>query len=93
LSFSQSIRLLLARAVAGRPRLLVIDGVLDGLDDQTLDDIFQGLCRPGSGSTLLVITRRQDVAARCERTIVWPAPEAGGGGNERGVRAAGSGGH
>lgn len=61
-------RLAVARALTARPRLLVIDGVLDGLvseDDPLLDALFAD----DAGFTLLVRSRDPVVLARCERVI------------------------
>lgn len=65
----QRARLLLARAIAMRPRLLLVDEVLDGLDAHTVDDLVAALSDPSLPSTVLVATRDPDLAARFERTV------------------------
>jgi putative ABC transport system ATP-binding protein len=61
---------MLARAIAGRPRLLVLDGALDGLDEDSLTDLEQRLQRVCRGrTTLLVLTGFDPVAAWCDRAV------------------------
>jgi ABC-type bacteriocin/lantibiotic exporter with double-glycine peptidase domain len=69
LSASQSLRLMLARAIVDRPRLLLIDGTLDGLPDDVQEKVLAGLARPGSPWTLLVATGRQSVIDACQRVV------------------------
>lgn len=61
--------LCLARAIAGRPRLLLIDGLLDGLSDDELQhalDCLQSKERPW---TMIVATGRQSIASRLDHGI------------------------
>lgn len=69
LSGSQRIHLMIARAVAGRPNLLVIDGLLDGLPDEKLDSVLSNLQSPHAHSTLLLLTGRQDMASKLQRAV------------------------
>ena len=69
LSGSQRVRLMIARAVAGRPKLLVIDGLLDRLPDDLLDPLLSNLQGDRSTWTLLILTGRQDLAKRLPRTV------------------------
>jgi ABC-type bacteriocin/lantibiotic exporter with double-glycine peptidase domain len=69
LSASQSLRLMLARAVVDRPRLLLIDGTLDGLPDDVLEKVLARIARDGSPWTLLVATGRQSVMDACQRVV------------------------
>jgi len=79
LASSQCARLMLARAIVGRPRLLLIDGVLDVLDDETIPRIMQRLTQNGVPWTVLVATGRETVRRACDRTITLdPAKVAGG---------------
>ena len=48
--------LLIARAVVGQPRLIVVDGVLDGLPARLREDLQRPLSEPGRPWTLLVLT-------------------------------------
>jgi ABC-type bacteriocin/lantibiotic exporter with double-glycine peptidase domain len=65
LSDSQSWRLMLARAIANRPRLLLIDGVLDKLSDDLIQAILPNLSSPGLPWTLIIATGRREVAESC----------------------------
>ncbi len=69
LTESQVRRLMIARAIVGRPRLLLIDGTLDGLQDEALQTTLDDLCAPTRPWTLMVATGRQDIAARMEKTL------------------------
>ncbi len=69
LSDSQQVRLMIARAIAGHPKLLVIDGLLDGLPDDLLDPLLSGLQNIRATWTLLVLTGRHDLATRLPRTV------------------------
>lgn len=69
LSQAQALRLLLARAIAGRPGLLVLDGILDEMDQAAQARVALALCAKDAPWTLLVLTRSAQVAALCERVI------------------------
>ncbi len=56
-------RLMIARAVVGRPRLLLIDGTLDALPDEEAAVIVEKLLDPGRSWTVIVSTTRQATAA------------------------------
>ncbi|REJ68304.1 MAG: ATP-binding cassette domain-containing protein [Planctomycetota bacterium] len=75
LTSSQSVRLMLARAIVGRPRLLLIDGTLDALSDAELGPVLENLIgdekRPW---TVLVTTGRRAVIEACNRVAALPAP-------------------
>ena len=66
LSDSQSRRLMLARAIVGRPRLLLLDGILDALSDMELEFILPRLCGNNQPWTLVLTTGRRTVAERCD---------------------------
>lgn len=71
LSLGQAQRLMLARALAGKPRLLVVDGLLDGLEGDLLEDIERCLVRVCQNrTTVLVLTSLETVASWCQRRIV-----------------------
>jgi len=67
LSENQCRLLALARAIAGRPGLLLIDGMLDSIPDGELFPLLGRLTQPGSSWTLIVATGREDIAERCDR--------------------------
>ena len=71
----QRARLLAARALAAKPRLLLLDEVLDG-HEGTLDALARVLIDAPHPWTVIVATRDPRVAARCSRTIeLVPAGE------------------
>lgn len=70
LSTSQAVRLSLARAVAGRPALLVVDEVLGKVSEATADFILSKLTSPERPWTLLLLSRDPQVRASCGRHVV-----------------------
>lgn len=75
LSDSQARRLLLARALAGRPRLLLIDGLLDSLPDDALPQVMAALSTVRRHCTIIIVTGRHDVADACDRLITSDSPQ------------------
>ena len=71
LSASQSLRLTIARALAGRPRLLILDGVLDVLDLRECPDLLPRLFDRSASWTLLVVSTNPEVVRLCDRAIQW----------------------
>lgn len=69
LAGSRAVRLGVARALAGRPRLLVLDGVLDGLDPRDCPDLVPRLFDRAAPWTLVVVTRDPALIARCDRVV------------------------
>jgi len=65
LSDTQARILMFARAIAGEPRLLVVDGALDAFDRDTAREVMAALAPPDAPWTLLVLTQRESVAALC----------------------------
>jgi ABC-type bacteriocin/lantibiotic exporter with double-glycine peptidase domain len=64
LTSSQVARLMIARALVRRPKLLVLDESLDGLGMPTIDQILSELRRYTPELSLLVLTSREDIALR-----------------------------
>jgi ABC-type bacteriocin/lantibiotic exporter with double-glycine peptidase domain len=69
LSSRQRIRLLVARALAQKPRLLLVDEMLDGLDPETWGGLAECIFNPQAGWTVLISTRDADVLRRCRHVI------------------------
>jgi ABC-type bacteriocin/lantibiotic exporter with double-glycine peptidase domain len=70
LSRRQACRLMIARAIVGRPRLIVLDGILDALDPQQgREGLADVLFAPEAPWTLLCITERADLLARCTAVV------------------------
>lgn len=69
-SGGQQRRLMLARALAGGPDLLVLDETLDAVDTATATAILANL--RAAGLTVLLVSQRRHTLARCDR-VVWLA--------------------
>lgn len=69
LSSTQRIRLVLARAIIGRPRLLLLDELLEGLDLQTVAELEKYLFAPENPWTLVLVTRDADLVKRCDTVL------------------------
>lgn len=69
LSAAQRARLLLARAFVQKPRLLLVDEVLDGLDDTTYAELQEILFSREVPWTVIVATRERDLIGRCTQVI------------------------
>lgn len=69
LSGNQRTRLLLARALVQRPRLLLIDELFDSLDDESFKLLETAILDPSLTWTVILATRDQDVSKRCDQII------------------------
>ena len=69
LSSGELRRLMVARAIAAGPRLLVIDDLLDGLAEADQTTLLDALSPPTRGWTLLVLTRNPSLAGRFDRRL------------------------
>lgn len=76
LSDSQMRRLVLARAFAGRPRLLLIDGLMDGLPDAVFRRILEHLRSLTDRCTVVIVTGREDLLKEC-RIVSFDDPSHG----------------
>jgi len=72
LSASQSLRLTVARALVGRPRLLILDGGLDALDLRECPDLLPRLFDRSAPWTLFVASTNPSVVGMCDRAIELP---------------------
>lgn len=72
LSSGQASRLMLARAIAGKPRLVVLDDFLDDLDIDARRMALKALASPDRQWTLLVMTRHDEPFDGARRTIRLP---------------------
>lgn len=73
LSEGQAQVLMIARAMAGKPRLLILDEALDYLMDAAeRDRITEVLFDAEKPWTLIVVTSRPDLLARCEKILDLP---------------------
>lgn len=69
LSGSQRSRLILARAIVRKPRLLLVDEALDGLETETLERLESALFDAREPRTLVLVTRDPDLIRRCDRVV------------------------
>ncbi|MBM4073865.1 MAG: ABC transporter ATP-binding protein [Planctomycetes bacterium] len=69
LSRGQAVRLALARAIAGRPRLLILDEVLDGFPPYIRERILPTFLDRKAPWTLLLITVEFGMAQSCDRQL------------------------
>ena len=70
LTTGQSYRLMLARALALRPQVLILDEILDRMEDgPDLDALLEGLVHPDNYWTLIVVSRSKSVLKHCPQSI------------------------
>lgn len=69
LSSSQRTRLVLARAIIGKPRLLLLDECLDGLEVRSLEDMEKFFFGREHPWTLVLVTRDQELVQRCDKVL------------------------
>lgn len=62
LSAGQSVRLAIARALVRKPRLLILDGILDLIHGEQRKDLVKALTSKSSNCTLIVFTADRDLA-------------------------------
>ena len=69
LTENQARLLALARALVGQPRLLLIDGLLDSLEDETLARVLAYLKSLRNQTTTVIVTGRTDVERHCDLAV------------------------
>ncbi|MFN7733373.1 MAG: ATP-binding cassette domain-containing protein [Pirellula sp.] len=69
LSHTQGARLMLARAIVAKPRLLLIDGTLDRLPQAMRMRTWEALSNAAQPWTLLLVTNDPELQAACSQTI------------------------
>lgn len=69
LTGSQAARLALARGILAKPRLLVLDGTLDRLEQSAAVSILQALAAAGPESSILVLTVDPVIAGACHNVV------------------------
>ncbi|HXG04479.1 MAG TPA: ATP-binding cassette domain-containing protein, partial [Candidatus Binatia bacterium] len=84
LSGGQRQRIALARALAGRPPVLVLDDPFASVDAAREEEILRGLREASAGCTVLVMTHRLRAAQYADQVVVL----AGGRVVERGTHEA-----
>jgi putative ABC transport system ATP-binding protein len=66
LSYSQAARLMIARAIAGKPRLLLIDGALDIVSSELRESIWNELKDRRQPWTLVIATHDKSIVEQCD---------------------------
>lgn len=69
LSSNQRTRLLLARALVQKPRLLLMDELLDSLDEKSFNTLTKAIFESGIAWTVVVTTRDQNVTRMCAHVV------------------------
>ncbi|MGF1582416.1 MAG: peptidase domain-containing ABC transporter [Gemmataceae bacterium] len=69
LSVGQLRRLMLARAMAGQPRLLLIDAAFDDLRSEVRETVLRAFQGPGTPWTLVIMTHKPAIAEMCDQQI------------------------
>jgi putative ABC transport system ATP-binding protein len=69
LTHEQCLRLTLARTLAGQPRLLLLDRILDQLDSRILPTLLDHLLATNSPWTLIVTSQRPEIIAHFPRQL------------------------
>lgn len=69
LSRNQQRKLMIARAIVGKPTLLLVDAVLDGLPDHDAERLMQLLVDPRQPWTLIMVTGRKTLAQLGSRFV------------------------
>lgn len=69
LNETQVAQLMLARALVSSPRLLVIDGLIDGLGQQVLESVWEAIRQVASDGIVVLTTNRDCIAERCDAMI------------------------
>lgn len=69
LSKTEQIQLMIARAIACQPSLLVIDGLVDSLPDESYEQVIKALLSEDRPGTLILATGRKTIANRFKKQI------------------------
>ncbi len=69
LSSNQRTRLLLARALVQRPRLLLVDELFDSMDQKSFDFLTRVVLKSNLPWTVIIATREKSVADQCTHVV------------------------
>ncbi len=75
LSGTQVRLLVLARALVGRPGLVLVDDLVDQLSPESSATVLDALLGASRDHTVVVVTRDPAVAARCDRRLTFERPD------------------
>jgi ABC-type bacteriocin/lantibiotic exporter with double-glycine peptidase domain len=69
LSLGQANRLMLARAMVGKPRLLILDETLDHMDAEIRESVLPAIFGRDAAWTVLIVTHSEEVVRLCDRVV------------------------
>lgn len=87
LSGGERQRLTIARALAGRPGLLVLDDATSSLDYRTERALLQAIRREYAGMAVLMVTNRPPSAAQADRVLLMDGGRIAAEGTDAALRA------
>lgn len=67
-------RLMVARAIAGDPQIVLLDEILDGFADDDAERLLRNIISAHPASTILMVTNRQKLLAQMEEVVRLRAP-------------------
>lgn len=76
LSSSQVLAIVMARALVGRPRLLLIDGFLDGMAEELRSQVIEFILSPTATWTVVLVSNDSSIRGRCGQSIELTSTEA-----------------
>lgn len=69
LSFEDKVKLNLARGLAVKPRLMMIDESLDFFEDEFSENFIRNFLRHSRKTTVLIYSRKENLLTQCDRVI------------------------
>ncbi|MFN8705050.1 MAG: peptidase domain-containing ABC transporter [Planctomyces sp.] len=72
LSMTQRRRLMIARALCGRPKVVLIDQILDCIPDEEAEEILRGILNASESWSVVLVTSRECLSRIMDRTIHLP---------------------
>ncbi|MBD3675252.1 MAG: ABC transporter ATP-binding protein [Planctomycetaceae bacterium] len=66
LSETERLLVMVARALVGKPRLLLIDGLLDELPDRAIEEVWDAINRANPDMTVILVTGRDRLVELCD---------------------------
>ena len=83
LSGGQLQRLAIARAILRNPRILLLDECSSHLDPRGEADVFHSILRSGHGTTIVIVTHHESIAAKADVVIFLEAGRVSASGNHQ----------
>ncbi|MDX1933383.1 MAG: ABC transporter ATP-binding protein [Capsulimonadales bacterium] len=70
ISHGQAQRILIARAIVGKPRVLILDEAFNAVEEATANEIRDALFDPAMGWTIFAVSHNPETVARCSRVLI-----------------------